>query len=158
MRCRQRQAAAIEQETTNLRAAILRLDGEIERLTGAIAAGGDVPSLIAGVKDRERQCDDFRRRLTAAQRATDAGETDHDGLSARLRAKLAEWTAILHRQNPQARQVLKKLLRGSLLFAPKSDGDERYYEISGEGSIQQMLASDTHPIMVASPAGVEPAF
>lgn len=142
---------SVEQEMANVEGAITRLDGEIARLTGAVASGGDMPSLVAGLKDRERQRADLRHRLTGVHRVASAGQGTEDGLQARLRAKLNEWADVLHRQIPQARQALKLMLRGSLLFAPKDDGQQRYYEITGEGTIEKIFASVAHPFMVASP-------
>ncbi len=139
-----------------LTSGIGRLDAEIARLTGAIADGGDVPSLVAGVKERETQRGDLRRRLTAARRTATDGHQEQ--LPELLRAKLRDWTGVLHRQIPQARQALKKMLQGSLLFAPKDDGQQRYYEITGTGTLERILASVTNPIMMASPTGFEPVF
>ena len=145
-----------EQDMATLTSGIGRLDAEIARLTGAIADGGDVPSLVAGVKERETQRGDLRRRLTAARRTATDGHQEE--LPELLRAKLSDWTGVLHRQIPQARQALKKMLQGSLLFAPKDDGQQRYYEITGTGTLERILASVTNPIMMASPTGFEPVF
>lgn len=142
---------SVEQDMATLTAGLGRLDAEIAHLTSAIAGGGDMPSLVAGLKDRERQRADLRQRLTGAQRAVSAGQGSPDDLPARLRTKLNEWTAGLHRQIPEARQALKKMLCGSLRFAPKDDGQQRYYEITGEGTIEKIFASVAHPFMVASP-------
>ena len=144
---------SVEQELASLKAGIGRLDGEILRLTDAIAGGGDVPSLVVGLKDRERQREDLRGRLTAAQRVAAAGAAGPESPQLRLRAKLAEWQNILHRQVPQARQILKKVLCDSLRFTPKTEGTERYYEFSGEGSIEK-----AYTFSGTSPTGFEPVF
>lgn len=51
------------------------------------------------------------------------------------------------------RQALKKLLQVALLFTPKAAGNQRYYEITGEGTNARILAGGGFPIMVASPPG-----
>ena len=148
----------VDHELASLTGAVGRLDTEIANLTAALAGSGDVPALVAALKDRERQRNELRLRLTGAQRVVSAGQGSADGLEARLRGKLAEWTEVLHRQIPQARQALKKLLCGSLMFAPKTAGKTRDYEITGEGTVERILAGVAHPFMVASPTGFEPVF
>jgi hypothetical protein len=139
-----------EQDMATLTAGIARLDAEIARLTSAVANGGDLPSIVDGLRDRETQREDLRRRLTAARRAATDGSRAQ--LPALLRAKLTDWTGVLHRQIPQARQALKKMLHGSLVFAPKDDGQQRYYELTGNGTLERILASIANPISVAFPA------
>jgi hypothetical protein len=46
--------------------------------------------------------------------------TERERLRAALAAKLEDWRGLLQRQIPQARHVLKKLLRGSLIFTPNT--------------------------------------
>jgi hypothetical protein len=53
----------------------------------------------------------------------------------------------------KSRQILKKLLTGALLFSPKEDEDERYYEFGGQASLAKILAGSARSIMVASPTG-----
>ncbi len=44
------------------------------------------------------------------------------------------------------------------MFAPKTAGEARYYEITGEATVERILAGVAHPFMVASPTGFEPVF
>ena len=110
-----------------------------------------MPSLVVGLKDREHQRDDLRGRLTAAQRIASAGTSPATPASG-LRAKLGEWREVLHRQVPQARQILRRVLCGSLRFTPREEAGERFYEFAGEGTVEKALA-----LRVARPAGLEPA-
>ena len=70
-----------------------------------------------------------------------------------LRGKLDEWRQLLGRHVPQARQVLKKLLSGHILFTPHREGAERYYTISARLCLGKMLAGIACANMVASPTG-----
>ena len=49
-----------------------RLRGEIERLTGALAAGGALSSLLAAIRQREERLEAVRLELHAANRRTHA--------------------------------------------------------------------------------------
>ena len=70
-----------------------------------------------------------------------------------LKQRFADWKGVLQRHPAQARQIIKKLLTGPLKFTPK-DG---YYKFDGEVSFAKLLTESVFPILVASPAGFEPA-
>jgi hypothetical protein len=70
----------------------------------------------------------------------------------------ADWRGLLTRQVPQARQILKKVLVGSVRCEPRGEGQGRYYAFSAEATVAKVLASVSHPIMVASPRGEIGAF
>jgi hypothetical protein len=40
---------------------------------------------------------------------------------------------------PIARQILRKMLEGRLVFVPRHEGDEPWYEFSGEGSLTKFF-------------------
>ena len=42
---------------------------------------------------------------------------------------------MLHRPSVQARQILRKLLLGRLVFTPKRDGWKRLHEFAGQASL-----------------------
>ena len=45
----------------------------------------------------------------------------------------SEWKGLLAQNVPIARQILRKVLEGRLVFVPRHEGDEHWYEFSGEG-------------------------
>jgi site-specific DNA recombinase len=150
-------APGVEQAETDrdaLAAALVRVDDEIANLTNAVAAGGQLSALVKGLQTREAERERLIRRLAGLAHATVQGAAAPTRLHAQFAAKLADWRGALHRQAPIARQMLKKLLDGALRFTPR----EGYYEFEGVGSLAKMLAGETHPFSVASPAGFEPAF
>ena len=71
---------------------------------------------------------------------------------------------LLRHQMAQARQILRKLLVGRLIFTPDTDEKERFFEVRGEGSLGRVLeglvAQATHspPVQgISSPSRFEPA-
>jgi recombinase-like zinc beta ribbon protein len=57
-------------------AELARLDGEITRLAGAIATGGELSRLLAALQERERRRQQGRAELAAAERVTDRATFD----------------------------------------------------------------------------------
>ena len=49
--------------------------------------------------------------------------------------QLSEWKGLLAQNVPIARQILRKVLEGRFVFVPRHEGDEHWYEFSGEGSL-----------------------
>ena len=47
--------------------------------------------------------------------------------------QLSEWKGLLAQNVPIARQILRKVLEGRLVFVPRHEGDDHWYEFSGEG-------------------------
>ena len=105
--------ATAERDTPNTaRVAVQRQLAEVEtaldRLTAAVAAGGDVPALVDAIKTQDvRRCT-LQQRLKELQRAPVA--FDHQ-LERRLRVAVTEWRGALGRQVGQARQIVTKLLK-----------------------------------------------
>lgn len=146
--------AVVESEYATLGTTIARLTAEWDRLAMAIATGGSLAPLVAALTENQGQLQACRRRLAATGRATAMGQTDVASLRSRLAAALADWRSLLRRQVPQARQILKKLLVGSVRCEPRDEGEGRYYAFSAEATIAKTFASVSHPIMVASPTGL----
>ena len=147
---------AMATDEGTLRDALVRLEGEIGRLTEAVAAGGNLPSLLAALTDRHARRTALDQRLRSLEYARRTAQSDLRGPAAALRETIEDWRGLLRRQVPQARQILRKLLQGALLFTPKRDGDECWYEFHGEGSLAKFFASATNTFSVASPPGFEP--
>jgi len=80
------------------------VEGELERLTAAIASGGDLPALLRAVQEREER----RRRLRAELASANRPGLDPAALKANLKARLADWRGLLTRHIPQARPYLSR--------------------------------------------------
>ncbi len=56
--------------------------------------------------------------------------------------QLSEWKGLLAQDVPIARQILRKVLEGRLVFVPRHEGDEHWYEFSGEGSLNKFFGGN----------------
>ena len=92
------------------------VERDLVRLTAAVTAGGELDTLVAAIKEREKAREALRLELRSLERAGRAATLDLPAVERQLRAKLDEWKAVLRKHVPQARQVLKKLLAGPLVF------------------------------------------
>ena len=135
-------------------AEVEKLDVELARLATAIAAGGTLSALLEAVKDRERQKAQLTQQLNALNGAQQVGQLDPRRLEKDLRARLADWQGLLQRHVPQARQILKKLLVGRLVFTPNKQG----CTFRGESPVDRILAGLCITKAVVSPTGFEPVL
>ncbi|MFQ5803603.1 MAG: recombinase family protein [Candidatus Methylomirabilales bacterium] len=146
-----RQRRAVESSLT-------RVKDELTRLAAAVAAGGNLPALLEAMKERERQRARIEQELTALDQLAQVGRLDLTRLERTLRAKLGDWRGLLWRHVAEARQVLRKLLAGRLVFTPRQHEDGRYYEFTGEGVVEPLLAGAVLPKAGVAPTGFEPVF
>jgi hypothetical protein len=130
---------------------------ELGRLAAAVAAGGELETLIVTLKQRESEHDQLRRELAVIDQAGKAAQLDPKAIERELRAKVADWRGLLRRHTPQARQVLKKLLAGPLVFSPVRDGRQRYYEFKAPIAIGRIISGLACANMVASPTSLATA-
>ena len=146
------------QRTANLRASIERLEAEVARLTAAIADAGALRTLVDGLKDREARLQELRGALDAAEDRPRPTHLNVDSIRWEALRQLSEWKGLLAQNVSIARQIMRKVLEGRLVFVPRQEADEHWYEFSGEGSLTKFF-SDVAPLKaVASPQGFEPWF
>jgi hypothetical protein len=81
-----------------------QLSTELERLTGAIVAGGEAATLVQAVRERERLLTAAKADLARLERPGKAAASVAQA-HAELRAKLADWRSLLRAHVPQARQM-----------------------------------------------------
>jgi hypothetical protein len=86
------------------------------------------------------------------------GNLDVVRLRRTLDERLDDWRGLLRRQPVQARQILRKLVAGRLIFTPKADAQGHYYEFAGHGTLGQILTGAFDAKAVVTPAGFEPAI
>ena len=77
---------------------------------------------MLAIKEREAARDHCVCDLRSIDRAGKAATVDLPTVERELRAKLDEWKVLLRKHVPQARQVLKKLLAGPLVFTRTPNG------------------------------------
>ena len=131
-------------------AEIRRFDAELSRLTAAIASGGDLPAIIAALKERQTRREHCERALIELDATARIGRSlPH--LEREIRHRLADWKAMLRREVPEAREILRNLVVGRIAFKPRPEA--RVYEFSGRGSFGRLLAGTTSPVSVVTPGG-----
>ena len=143
-----------------LRQGLVQLDREIRRYTEAVAAGGDVPFLVAQL----RSADDRRRELSARLQMVQAAapELDPRTVRADLRARLADWRAILLGDPVKARGLVRQLIVGRLALV--ADSDRQGFKFTGTGTLVPLLrgiipgVTTMLPQNGTSPTGFEPVF
>jgi hypothetical protein len=132
---------------------IAALEGELQRLAGAIAMGQAMEPLVTAMKDR----DDRRRSLQRQHEVVHARTLpiDHKGIETRIRAILGDWRGLLRAQVPQARQILSKLLCGRLSVTPERRQGVRGFRLTGSGVFVKLFGESSELSLqpVASPTG-----
>jgi len=133
----------VESAERALREELALLSAEVDRLAAAIAAGGNLPALLALLQERERRRAHVRAELAGVERERAAGA--HNGFHAgrvldELRDQLTDWQGMLRQQPGPARQALGALLQGRLIFLPEEWNGERFYTFSGEGTVTPVIA------------------
>jgi hypothetical protein len=74
-------------------------------------------------------------------------------------AAWGRWRGLLRRETGPARQALRALLTGRLVFTPEERDGEAVYAFAGEGTVAPMIAGATGAATGGvSPAGFEPAL
>ncbi len=105
--------------------AVAALEGEIRNLTTAIAQGGDIPALVAALKDRQERLEAAR----GLERPGVAPLTDKQvaTITAMLRAKFTDLRAWLRTHPDVAKPTLVRMLEGPITFEPAEGGAIRFY-------------------------------
>jgi site-specific DNA recombinase len=143
-------------DVDDLQGELRRIDGELARLTEAVAGGSGVASsLVEAIGSRERKRNGLMRALAVRALAA-RSERPRNQASVRreLRGIVRHWKRTLHGGNVQkSRSALRQLLDGPLTLTPNAN---RGYDFRGTGDLAAVLAGAVRN--VASPAGFEPAF
>jgi site-specific DNA recombinase len=160
--------AARSQRVEPLDRALAEVDGQLARLTDALAAGGDMTSVLTAIRVREMRRDELRRALASASHAGVGQLPDLRAARAELEQRLGEWRTLLRQHVEQAQQLLRRLIDGRLTMTPGEDQDGRYYRFTGAGSWWRLLAglgptwrpivSALRPQKVASPTGFDASY
>ncbi len=135
-------------EAPALRDDLRRLDGELTRLTSALATGADLASVVTAIRDRERQKATLEQKLGAVEQVGKLPDLNRDELEQVLRDRLDDWRGLLGRHIGQARQILRKLLVGRLVVTPEGD----HAEVTGTGTLGPFLSGVVFPKGMASPS------
>ena len=131
-----------------------KIEAEMERLTDAIAAGGELPSLLGRLKRRQAE----RDALDAERdQIVEPIRIDPRLLERSVRTCLDDWRGLLTRQTRHGRDFLRTVLTGPIAFTPLMDAAAKAYQFDGEASIGQLLSGVIElPTNLASPTGFNP--
>jgi hypothetical protein len=108
------------------------LEQELARFTAAVAQGGNLPALVDAIKVREQRKRQLLGELAGLDGLQRVASLDVGQLQSELQTRLADWQCLLNRQVPVARQIIKKLLSGRIVFRQTEEGG---YEFSGQASL-----------------------
>ncbi len=137
---------------------LAELEQEIARYARAVAEVGPLPSLLGELRQRETRRDHLTAQLRTLAGATSIAALDPSHVRRNLRERLTDWQGLLRRETPVARQILREVLVGRLIFGPRIDGSARYYEFTGQATLSGLLAGVLSPERLVTPAGFEPAI
>lgn len=147
----------VKADKAAMQKALTKVEGEIARLTDAIASGADVKALVGALKAREGEADRLRKALNHSEVIERRADASPSMLREQLRERLTDWRGVLRRNPTVARAVIRKLIDGPLTFTGHRDEQGRgYFTFEGTASFGKVL--ENLPIVVTSPAGFEPAF
>jgi hypothetical protein len=150
--------ATAEAHENRIREELTRLEAEVGRLASAIAVGGDLSTLLAALQEREQRRGRLRTELATRQRAASRDGLDLHRVLEDLRGRLTDWQGLLRQETTHARQALRALLAGRLVFTPREESGERFYEFTGPATLGKVFAGLVLPTSVVTPAGFEPAI
>ncbi len=134
-----------------LETALGHADTALARLTQAVAEGGSVTTLVQAIRDQERRQQAIRAELANLERPR-VVPMNVGQLTATLRAKSEEWQALLRKHAPIARQMVRKLVEGRIVFTP--DRQAGRYTFQVPGTLMTFFSGIVCPQAMASPAGI----
>ena len=141
-----------------LKADLDGVTGELQRLTSAIAAGGDVPTLVAAIREREARRTRVMAQLAAMTQARAHAVKAPAEVEGQLRKRLKDWRQLLGRETAWTRQILQKLLVDKIVCRPVVHEGEEAYEITARFHLGRFFEGIICPSGLASPTGFEPVF
>ncbi len=132
---------------------IAMIDAESSRLVSAIAAGGNIPSLVQAVQECHDRKSALLEALTELDDRQELDQTDYDELERELRAHFrTSWQTVMTRQISPTRQILGKLFNGNRIpLTPVEGPTGTYYEFKGMASIGRLLTGRAKGLV--SPTG-----
>ena len=131
---------------------------EIENLTRALAAGGDLPSLIAALQQAEQRRRALEVAIDAARREQLFTAADARALQSKVLAKVDEWRTAMRQEAREARAVLRQLLVERVTLERAEHDGRRCYRYRGKFTTGGIFEGLLRPQMVTSPTGFEPVF
>jgi hypothetical protein len=92
-----------------------------------------------GLKDRERRREHLQHELHSLN-ALPALQQTTQSLRLDVLKHLDEWRGVLGKHVSTSRQLLRKMIDGRLVFSPQQEGEDTWYELAGQGSLEKFFA------------------
>ena len=134
-----------------LRDELHRVEEQLGNLTTAIKLGGNLPTLVDELRSLERQ----RARLEAMLRADTAPLPDWRRIESELRRRLEDWRGLLRGHVFKARELLRTLMTGKIVFTPDTAAGDRQVRFRVECGVSRIIDGLS---AVVAPTGFEPVF
>jgi site-specific DNA recombinase len=103
-----------------IQTALAHAETALAHLTQAVAEGGAVSTLVQAIRDQERRHQRLRAELANLDRPR-VVPLSVSNLKALLQTKTEEWKGLLRKHAPIARQMVRKLVEGRIVFTPDRD-------------------------------------
>ena len=139
----------LEREARDLRT-------EIDRLVAAVAMSDNKPEpLVKAIGDRQDRLNEIGARLRAVQAAPKAIDLELRRMEAEAKKRIGHLEGVFERNPDEAREALRELFPGKLMFTQIVTANGPRFQIEGEAVIGHFLAVEGQFPNVASPTGFE---
>lgn len=145
-------AEALTRKRTQLERELAAIETSLAQLTAAIESGGDLPTLVGRMKEREQAKRTIALQLAGLSDLARFEPVDSAQLRRTVEARLSDWHRLVSRHVMRARQLLRKLLVGRIRFT--FDPISRTCEFAGNGVLDQLVAGIVPTQAVVSPRGI----
>jgi site-specific DNA recombinase len=119
------------------------IEHRIQRTVDAIATAGAMDELLARLKEEKTRKEALVQELASLGDLERVISLDTRRLKQSLRDRVADSRALLARNIPQARQMLRKLVPDRMTLEPFEENGERGYRFTGQGTYARLLACAT---------------
>jgi site-specific DNA recombinase len=119
-----------------LRGELVKVDREMTRLVEAIAAGGEMASLMSALTARQQRQTELHHALESAER--DRVSVSRTAIERQVKERLTRWRALLTGHVHDGRELLRQVLNGPIQFTP--DRDAQIYRFRGEIGFDRLFA------------------
>jgi hypothetical protein len=114
-----------------LQSELQRIEVGLGRLTQALADGGDIPSLLEAIREREAQRRAVLTEMEVARAAPTAAQPDAETALRELRRRVRHWQFLLTEETSQARQMLRTLMKTRIVVTPNLEDHSAVFEARG---------------------------
>jgi len=137
-----------------IQGAIRELHTELSNFTKAIASGGFSPTILTEINKREERIKFLENELNQHRAVKDTDEVGAKRMIKDLEYGMTRFREILLSDVPTARQGLRKLLDGPIIFSPTESRGRKFYSFRGNlrlGALLQPIENiEKHKVGVPS--------